>query len=136
MTGMEIWVDAYIATIQIHHSLQSESRPGPTTQERVGAGPLLGRVLRLNVHIHARCFVNREKVLTNRRPQTNSEQQQIQHISAMMYYPHLANRLAFGVLTFSLGIGWGRPGGRFPRDRRPVLPAPAARLIIFRKADT
>ena len=36
-------------------------------------------------------------------------------------------RLAFGVLTFCFkGIGWCRTGGRFPRQRRLVPPAPAA----------
>ena len=37
-------------------------------------------------------------------------------------------RLAFGVLTFSKGIGWCRTSGRFPRRRRLVPPAPAARF--------
>ena len=37
-------------------------------------------------------------------------------------------RLAFGVLTFSKGIGWSWASGRFPRDRPLVPPAPAARF--------
>ena len=36
--------------------------------------------------------------------------------------------LAFGVLTFSKGIRWCAAGGRFPRRRRPVPPAPATRF--------
>ena len=37
-------------------------------------------------------------------------------------------RLAFGVLTFSKGIGWCVLGGRFPQRRRLVPLAPAARF--------
>ena len=39
------------------------------------------------------------------------------------FYP---TRLAFGVLTFSQGIGWSWAGGQFPQQRRLVTPAPVA----------
>ena len=36
--------------------------------------------------------------------------------------------LPLGFLLFLKGIGWCGAGGRFPRDRPPVPPAPAARF--------
>ena len=47
---------------------------------------------------------------------------------SLFSYFYSPTRLAFGVLTFSKGIGWGWAGGRLPHDRRLVPPAPAARF--------